>query len=126
MSAGDSQALRDMSHFLRSLLARADVLPESLVALLREYEGELRYAQPWKLDGIGEDYECEWIANLVAQKITDGEWGDAVPLDDPARNVYARVYAPRSFDRALRLLHARGEVVMTGGRYYVRPRDAGS
>jgi len=126
VSAADAQTLLDVGHFLRELLTYADVLPTDLVAMLRDYQSELRSPPPWRSDGIGDPAQYERLADLMAQSLTDGEWSDGEPLDDPARNWYVRAHTPQTFERALRLLAARGEVVKTGGRYYAGPRDEGS
>jgi hypothetical protein len=126
VSTDDAQTFRDVGHFLRELLTHADVLPAGLTVLLRDYQCELRNAPPWRSNGIGDPCQYERLADRMALALTDGEWDGGEPLDDPARNWYAQVHAPRNFERALRLLAARGEIVKTGGRYYARPRDAGS
>jgi hypothetical protein len=119
-NADDALALHDINLFLRELLAYADVLPADLAVMLRDYQAELRGCPPWRSAGIGDPGQYEQAADLMAQALTDGEWADGQPLDDP-RNIYARTCTPHNFQQALRLLAARGEIVLAGGRYYPRP-----
>ena len=123
MNGDDDQALWEVRYFAGELLKLADVLPADLTAMLRDYHSELRTAPRWRWDGIGDPVAYECLAHRIAQSVTDGKWADGERLDDPARNPYARTEAPATFQRALRLLAARGEIVMRDGRYWTRSRD---
>jgi hypothetical protein len=123
VNGDDAQALRDVTYFAGELLKHADVLPAELAAMLRDYQSQLRTAPPWRWDGIGDPVGYECLAHRIAQSVTDGEWADGERLDDPATNWRARVEAPATFQRALRLLAAQGEIVMRDGRYCTRSRD---
>ena len=123
MNGDDTQTLRDVTHFAGELLKHADVLPTDLAAMLRDYQSQLRTAPPWRWDGIGDPVGYECLAHRLAQSVTDGEWADGGRLDDPATSWRARVEAPATFQRALRLLAARGEIAVRDGRYCTRSRD---
>jgi hypothetical protein len=123
VNGDDAQTLRDVTHFAGELLKHAGVLPADLAAMLRDYQSQLRTSPPWKWDGIGDPVGYECLAHRMAQSVTDGEWADGERLDDPATSWRARVEAPATFQRALRLLEARGDIVSTGGGSYTRSRD---
>jgi hypothetical protein len=126
VNGDDAQTLRDVTFFLRTLLKDADVLPTDLAAMLRDYQRELRNSPPGRWSGIGDPIEYERLAHRMAQSITDGEWADNARLDDPARNRHAWAQTSSNFQQALRLLSARGEIVMRDGKYYMRSRNENS
>ena len=123
MNGDDDQALWEVRYFAGELLKLADVLPADLTAMLRDYHSELRTAPRWRWDGIGDPVGYECLAHRIAQSVTDGDWADGERLDDPATSWRARVEAPATFHRALRLLAARGDIVSRGGGSYTRSRD---
>jgi hypothetical protein len=119
----DTQALWEVRHFAGELLKLADVLPADLTAMLRGYHSELLTAPRCRWEGIGDPVGYESLAHRIAQSVTDGEWADGERLDDPASNWRARAETPANLQRALRLLAARGEIIMMDGRYCTRARD---
>jgi hypothetical protein len=123
VNGDDDRALWEVRYFARELLKLADVLPADLTDMLRDYHSELRTAPRRRWDGIGDPVGYESLAHRIAQSVTDGEWADGERLDDPARNLHARAETPANFQRALRLLAARGDIVITDGRYCARRSD---
>jgi GNAT superfamily N-acetyltransferase len=119
----DTRALWELRHFSGELLKLADVLPAGLTAMLRSYHSELFTSPRWRWAGIGDPVGYESMAHRIARSVTDREWADGEPLDDPARNRHALAETPANFHRALRLLTARGEIVIRHGRYCTRPPD---
>jgi hypothetical protein len=123
VNGDDDRALWEVRHFAGELLKLSDVLPADLTAMLRDYHSELRTSPRWRWDGIGDPVGYESVAHHMAQSVTDGEWAGGERLDDPATNRHARAETPANFQRALRLLAARGEIAMKDGRYCTRSHD---
>jgi hypothetical protein len=123
VNGDDAQTLRDVTRFAGELLRHADVLPADLADMLRDYESQLRHSPPSRWAGIGDPVQYECLAHRIGQSVTDGEWAGGARLDCPARNRHAWAETSGNFERALRLLAARGEIVTTDGRYYTRSRD---
>jgi hypothetical protein len=111
-----------VKHFTRKLLDHADVLPADLAIMLGDFLSELGNSPSWRWAGIGAPAAYEYVANRMAQSITDGELPGGQRVDSLQGNPHAVGSTPDNFRRALQLLTARGEIMMKDGGYYTRPR----
>lgn len=119
MDNDDAQTWRDIRYFTSRLLFHAGVLPADLVAMLQEYESELDNASPTRWVGMGSAAQHEQLARKIGQWITDGEWQPGACLDLSLDKRYW-AQAPENVTSALRFLAVRGEIILRGGKYYVR------
>ncbi|MBV9406710.1 MAG: GntR family transcriptional regulator [Acidobacteriaceae bacterium] len=114
----EDRAIAELAWLANTMLSYGPLIPDSLAVMLRAYKAELQQPRE-KWGAFGPPHRYGEIAELIEQRIKDGEWAPGTRI--PSADVFAETYGSsgRTAARAIHMLALKGVLVFERRAYYV-------